>query len=144
MGSPVHTTGMVQVDIVYQGDLRCQATHGPSGGVIHTDAPLDNHGKGEAFSPTDLVGTALGTCMLTIMGIVAQRHGLDLRGTTVKVTKEMVAQPHRRIGRLGVTFNFVAKFSDEDKQRLEQAAYTCPVHRSLSKEVEIPIVFNWA
>src|SRR5512146_333687 len=95
-------TYMVQVDVSYEGSLRCVARHGPSGATLTTDAPVDNMGRGAAFSPTDLVATALGTCMLTIMGIVAQRHNIDISGATVSVTKEMAALPVRRIGRLTV------------------------------------------
>jgi putative redox protein len=134
---------MVEIQIAYLGELRCQATHGPSGVKLVTDAPTDNMGKGESFSPTDLVATALGSCMLTIMGIVAQRNKIDLGGTRVKVTKEMSAAPVRRIGRLSVEIDVPAKVSEEDRRRLEQAAHTCPVHKSLHPEIETPIVFRW-
>ena len=135
----------VEIDIAYLGELRCEATHKPSGSKIHTDAPVDNHGKGESFSPTDLVATALGACMLTIMGIVAQRNNWDLSGTTVHVTKEMAAKPARRIGKLGVTITLPAgisaTFSQEDRQKIENAAHTCPVHHSLHPDVEKDIKF---
>src|ERR1051325_1699972 len=85
-----YNLSMVQIDITYQGQLRCQSTHQPSGTKVLTDAPVDNMGKGESFSPTDMVATALGTCMLTTMGIVAQRKNIDISGSTVSVTKEMV------------------------------------------------------
>lgn len=134
---------MVEIAIRYLGDLRCEATHGPSGTKLITDAPVDNQGKGESFSPTDLVATALGACMLTIMGIVAQRQNIDLSGTTVKVTKEMVATPLRRIGRLGVTIHVPRDLGEDDRKRLENAAYTCPVHKSLLTEVETPVTFIW-
>src|SRR4029434_7368244 len=98
-----HSIMSVQIDSVYQGDLRCQSTHAPSGTQFFTDAPVDNHGKGESFSPTDLVATALGTCTMTLMGIVGERNQLDLAGTKVHVVKEMVQQPVRRIGSLRVT-----------------------------------------
>jgi putative redox protein len=135
---------MVEIDLVYQGQLHCQATHKPSGVTLATDAPKDNMGKGEAFSPTDLVATALGSCMLTIMGIVAMRHEWNLTGTTVKVVKEMASQPIRRIGRLAVTINIPTKLSPEDQRRLENAVVTCPVHKSLHPDIDIPITFNWA
>jgi len=135
---------MVEVAIVYQGKLRCQATHGPSGSQIITDAPKDNMGEGAAFSPTDLVGTALGTCMLTLMGITAQRLELDLNGTKVQVIKEMVTSPVRRIGKLEVEFTVPAQTSEEQRQKLQNAAMTCPVHRSLHPDVEIAVKFNWA
>lgn len=134
---------MVDMRISYEGGLRCTAIHGPSGSQIFTDAPKDNHGKGEAFSPTDLVGTALGSCMLTTMAIVAERKGIDLRGTAVKVVKEMVADPVRRIGRLTVEFDLPAGLSAEQKQMLENAANSCPVHKALSASVEMPVTFRW-
>jgi len=88
---------MVEIDIEYEGDLHCRAMHGPSSAVLSTDAPKDNQGKGEAFSPTDLLATALGACMMTVMGIYARTKGVDLKGTHVHVTKEMVADPRRRV-----------------------------------------------
>ena len=93
---------MVAINIVYQGQLHCEATHAPSGATLETDAPKDNHGKGESFSPTDLVATALGSCMLTVMGITARMLDIDLTGARVQVEKEMVASPIRRIGKLTV------------------------------------------
>jgi putative redox protein len=134
---------MVQIDIAYEGQLRCSAKHGPSGTVISTDAPKDNMGKGEAFSPTDLVATALGTCMLTTMGIVAQRNNIDISGATVSVVKEMVTTPQRRIGRLPVVIRVPTQLSPEDRQRLENAAMTCPVHRSMHPDVQMPVSFEW-
>ena len=91
---------MVTITVNYEGNLRCKATHGPSGTTLITDAPTDNHGKGESFSPTDLVATALPACVLTIMGIAAQKHGLNLEGMSAVTTKEMSAAPPRRIARL--------------------------------------------
>lgn len=134
---------MVEVRIAYQGELRCVAEHRPSGTMLSTDAPTDNMGKGESFSPTDLVATALGTCILTIMGIVARRRGIDISGTTVTVTKEMASEPERRIGRLGVTIDVPKPVSAEDRQRFERAAETCPVKKSLHPDVQMPVVFNW-
>lgn len=135
----------VQIDLMYTGELRCQATHAPSKAMLYTDAPVDNHGKGESFSPTDLVATALGSCMLTLVGIVAARHRLDLVGTTVQVVKEMLQQPVRRIGSLTVTMTVpqakAALLSAEDRQRLEQAALHCPVHKSLHPDIQTPIQF---
>ena len=134
---------MVEITAVYEGQLHCAATHGPSGSTLATDAPKDNMGRGEAFSPTDLVATALGTCMLTTMAIVAQRHGIELGGARVRVTKEMVAQPKRRIGTLGVEIAVPVELGEEDRQRLESAAMHCPVHRSLHPDVQIPVTFRW-
>ena len=134
---------MVQIDSTYEGQLRCAATHGPSATSLQTDAPKDNMGRGESFSPTDLVATALGTCMLTTMGIVAQRNNIRMDGATASVTKEMISQPSRRIGRLGVTITVPGTFSDDDRKRLEGAALACPVHKSLHPDVQIPVTFNW-
>ena len=137
----------VEVNLVYQGGLRCQATHGPSQSTLITDAPLDNHGKGEAFSPTDLVATRLGACMMTIMGIVAERNGWDLTGTTTHVTKEMATSPIRRIGKLIVTITIpkakAALLTDVDRTKLVNAAHTCPVHQSLHPDIEVPLNFVW-
>lgn len=130
---------MVEIAVVYRGELRCEATHGPSGAVVATDAPVDNEGKGESFSPTDLVATALGTCMLTIMGIVARRHEIDLVGTTVTVAKHMATEPVRRIGRLPVTIRLAKPVTPEQRALLERAALTCPVHKSLHPDIEIPV-----
>lgn len=138
----------VQVDVVYQGELRCKATHAPSRATLVTDAPVDNHGKGASFSPTDLVATGLGACMLTIMGIVAERHQLDIGGTTVTVIKEMATHPARRIGKLEVTITIPAdkaeKLTPEQRQRLETGALTCPVHHSLHPDIEKPVKFDYS
>ena len=127
---------MVEINIVYEGQLHCAATHGPSATVLTTDAPKDNMGKGESFSPTDLVATALGTCIVTTMGIVAQRHGIDISGTKVRVEKHMITTGIRRIGRLPVEIHVPHTVSEEDRQRLENAAGTCPVHKSLHPDVD--------
>jgi putative redox protein len=134
---------MVQVDIVYEGKLHCKATHEPSGSTLLTDAPKDNNGEGKFFSPTDLVGTALGTCMMTIMGMVAQRENIDLSGSTVRVIKEMAASPPRRIAKLTVTFHVPHKLTEEQEQKLRNAAMTCPVHKSLHPDVQTPIEFKF-
>jgi putative redox protein len=134
---------MVEIQIAYQGKLRCSATHVDSGATLLTDAPKDNMGNGESFSPTDLVATALGTCMMTVMGIAAQRMEIDLTGTTVTVTKEMALAPTRRIARLSVTFRVPLSLKQEQRQELESAAMTCPVHKSLRPDVEIPVSFKW-
>jgi len=134
---------MVNIKIEYQGELHCKATHGPSGAVLNTDAPRDNQGRGESFSPTDLVATALGSCMLTIMGIAARTQNIDISGATAAVEKEMTATPPRRIERLAVKIHVPHSLSPADKEKLERAAHTCPVHRSLHPDVQIPIVFTW-
>ena len=132
---------MVKINIVYEDQLRCALTHEPSGSIIHTDAPKDNMGQGEAFSPTDLVAAALGSCMLTVMGIVAARHKIDLKGTTVDVSKEMVASPVRRISTISVTFHMAGGIPQEKRAMLEAAAHSCPVHKSLHPDVRTPIQF---
>jgi uncharacterized OsmC-like protein len=134
---------MVRIDVLYEGALRCRATHAPSGAELATDAPLDNPGRGESFSPTDLVATALGTCMATTMGIVAERHGWDLAGLEVRVEKHMVSEPTRRIGRLDVEIRFARALDEKARATLERTALTCPVHRSLAEGVEIPVGFVW-
>jgi putative redox protein len=134
---------MVEIQIVYEGQLRCKATHVQSGSTLLTDAPKDNMGKGESFSPTDLVATALGACMMTIMGIYAQRLELNLNGSRVRVLKEMTTTPPRRIARLTVDLHLPARIALEDRAKFEQAALACPVHKSISHEVEIPIQFHW-
>lgn len=129
----------VEIKVVYQGNLLCQATHGPSGNTLTTDAPVDNGGKGAAFSPTDLVATALGACMVTIMGKVAQNNHWNLDGAQVQVLKEMVADPVRRIGTLTtrIVLPKGLKLSAADRSKLEAAAKTCPVKQSLHPDIKI-------
>ncbi len=135
---------MVKISIAYHGNLRCEAVHGPSNNKLLTDAPVDNHGKGESFSPTDLVATALGTCMATVMGIYAQQHEIDLRGMTVTVGKEMTQVPVRRIGRLTCEITMPLPGTHPRREALERVALTCPVHQSLHPDVEKPVNFIWA
>jgi len=134
---------MVQIDVVYEGGLRARAVHAPSGCELVTDAPKDNQGKGESFSPTDLVATALGTCMLTIIAIVAESHGWSIEGARARVEKGMVADPVRRIGRLEVVISVPGEFSKEEQQMLEKAALACPVHKSLPAEMSLPVRFEF-
>ena len=136
---------MPTIKTVYQGNLRTQATHLQSGTAILTDAPTDNNGKGEAFSPTDLVAAALGSCMMTIMGIVAQRHGIDLQNTEMEITKVMSAELPRRIARIEIGFKMHsgAVLSEDDKTKLIRAAHTCPVALSLHPDIEQAIEFIW-
>jgi putative redox protein len=134
---------MVAIQLEYQGDLHCRAIHGPSGTEMETDAPLDNQGRGERFSPTDLVATALGTCMLTVMGILARTLNIDIVGSTATVEKEMTTSALRRIARLAVKIHIPHALSDENKQKLERAAHTCPVHKSLHPDIDTPIEFTW-
>lgn len=127
----------------YAGHLRTEATHVASGNLIQTDAPVDNHGRGEAFSPTDLVSTALGSCMMTVMGIVAERHNWDLVGSTFAVVKHMSTEPPRRIAQIDVTFTLPASLAPQERTLLERAAHTCPVGLSLHPEVRQNIVFEY-
>jgi putative redox protein len=133
----------VEINLTYEGGLHCTATHGPSKQTLTTDAPVDNGGKGEAFSPTDLMATALGTCMATVMGLVAQRNHLDIAGLQVQVIKEMVADPVRRIGALKTRLVFPPgkPLSPADRTKLEAAAKGCPVERSLHPDVKLPMEF---
>ena len=134
---------MATVTGTYLGDLRVECRHEQSGATLKTDAPVDNHGKGQAFSPTDMVGAALGACAMTIIGIYGQTHGLDLTGMTMEVTKTMSASP-RRIGRLEVVFTMPRRsYSDKEKISIERAAHTCPVHMSLSADMEQVFTFVW-
>jgi putative redox protein len=134
---------MVAIQLEYQGDLHCKAVHGPSGTELATDAPKDNQGRGESFSPTDLVATALGSCMLTVMGIMARTLKIDITGTTATVEKEMATTPVRMIRSLTVKIHVPHQVSEEDRKKLERAAHTCPVHKSLHPDVQKPIEFTW-
>lgn len=136
MSTP-HTTATAR----YEGHLRTEATHTASGTVIQTDAPVDNHGRGEAFSPTDLVGTALGTCILTTMAIVAERHQVDLVGASFKMEKIMSQEPPRRIAQLNVELHLPASLSERDRALMERTAHTCPVALSLNPEIKQEVRF---
>lgn len=128
--------------IEYKGDLRTENTHLRSGNTYITDAPLDNHGKGEAFSPTDTVATGLGNCMITVMGIKADGMGVDLRGSTVEVTKHMAPNP-RRISRIELHLELPSEVGEKDRIILEKAGRTCPVMFSLHEDIEKDIRFSW-
>lgn len=129
--------------IVYEGDLRCRLTHLYSGNEIITDAPLDNHGLAQAFSPTDLAASSLGSCMLTVMGIKARQLQVELKGTTVEIVKHMASEP-RRIARIEVTIHFPeGSFSEKEKQILENTARTCPVALSLHPDIKQEVKFVW-
>ena len=134
---------MVTIQLEYQGDLHCKAIHEPSATELNTDAPKDNQGRGESFSPTDLVATALGSCMLTVMGIMARTLNLNIAGTTATVQKEMTTSAPRRIATLAVKIHVPHSLSSQDQQKLERAAHTCPVHKSLHPDVQSPIEFIW-
>ncbi len=130
--------------IIYTGDLRTEATHLKSGTVVETDAPLDNQGKGERFSPSDLVATALGSCMMTIMGIAARTHGININGTTCDIEKIMVANP-RRIGEIKARLEYpkTESYTDKEKKILQHAALTCPVFESLHPDCKKTVTFIW-
>ncbi len=131
---------MVEMKIRYLGEKHCELTHGPSGSKIETDAPKDNQGRGESFSPTDLMGASLASCVLTTMAIMAERDGIDLRDAKAVVGKEMHANP-RRIARLPLKVWMPKGLTPKDRQRLEAAAHSCPVKRSLHPEIEAEIEF---
>ena len=134
---------MITSQTIYLGDLRTENEHIRSGQKIITDAPVDNQGKGEAFSPTDLVATALSDCMMTIMGIKARDKAIDLTGTKIETTKIMSSDP-RRIGEIIVEFTFPANdFSEKDKAIFEAVTKTCPVALTLHPEVKQTVIFNW-
>ena len=130
---------MVKMSLVYEGGLHCQLTHGPSKSMIVTDAPTDNMGKGEAFSPTDLMAASLGACVMTVMGIVAQRHNIRLEGATAEIVKEMVIEPVRRIGKISVVIKMPESIAADKRPMLERAAHSCPVHKSIHPDVDIQI-----
>ncbi|MCG8466409.1 MAG: OsmC family protein [Xanthomonadales bacterium] len=127
---------MVEMQIEYLGELRCQAAHGPSGVTIQTDAPVDNHGRGESFSPTDTVAMALAACELTIMGIKAKDKGWSLEGTKVRVEKHMSASP-RRIARIVLEFQLPEALAPQQRDLLQRAAMQCPVKNSLHPDIEL-------
>ena len=130
--------------IVYKGNLRTEATHLQSNTIIETDAPVDNNGKGERFSPTDIVATALGSCMLTIMGMKAEIMNIDLTGTTLDIQKIMAANP-RRISGVQIQFGFpdALQLSEKEQAILENAAHTCPVAKSLHPDLNVEVTFGW-
>jgi len=128
--------------ITYLGGLRTESTHLQSGEKIITDAPVDNKGRGEAFSPTDLLATSLGNCMLTIMGIKANEHGINIDGTTCSIKKVMAANP-RRVGEIHAELKLPGTYSDEEKKILEDAALTCPVFYSLHPDIVKNINFSY-
>jgi putative redox protein len=137
---------VVDIYLEYEGDLHCRATHGPSSAVLATDAPVDNHGRGQSFSPTDLVATGLGACMATVMGILARTRGYTLNGTRVHVKKTMTASGPRRIAELAVQITVPKHATDsvsEGRPDLERAAHECPVRLSLLDAIAVPVAFDW-
>jgi putative redox protein len=134
---------MVKIEIDYTGGLHSEAVHTQSGTRLQTDAPLDNGGKGESFSPTDLVATALGTCMTTTMDIYAKRNGFSIDGTKATVVKHMTSAPARRIGKLEVVIQVPLAAGHPQRGMLEKVALNCPVQKSLNPDLEIPVSFLW-
>ena len=134
---------MSRANIVYQNKLRTETEHITSGEKIITDAPVDNNGKGEAFSPTDLVATALGTCIITIMAISANKYDIDMSGTNASVKKIMGSDP-RRISEISIDINMNKNIEEKDRKRLERAALACPVHKSLHPDLEKKIRFIYS
>lgn len=134
---------MIEVNVTYEGELRCRAVHGPSGETLVTDAPVDNHGRGESFSPTDLVATALATCMATVIGIIGKRKEIPLAGMRVRVEKHMSQDAPRRIVRLPVEITLPLPPDHPERSLLESAARGCPVHQSVHPDIDKPIVWHW-
>ena len=134
---------MSKANIIYKNNLRTEAEHISSGEKIITDAPIDNNGKGEAFSPTDLVASALGSCMITIMAIAAEKHGIDISRTNALVKKEMSSDP-RRINEIIIDINMDKNIEVKDRKRLEKAALACPVHKSLHPDIKKKIQFFYS
>jgi putative redox protein len=134
---------MVKIEIEHTGSLHSEALHTESGTKLQTDAPLDNGGRGESFSPTDLLATALGTCMTTTMDLFAKRNGFNIDGTKAVVVKHMTSQPFRRIGKLEVLVTVPLSANHPQRQALENVALNCPVQKSLNPELEIPVTFLW-
>jgi putative redox protein len=133
----------VEITVTSTGGLDCTATHGPSGAELRTTPPVDNGGDGSSFSPTDLVATALGSCVLSILALAAQKHDLDLTGTTAHVEKHMSSDPPRRIVRLPVTVVVPRKVDPVIQIALERAARACPVKHSIAEGIDAPITFRW-
>ena len=132
---------MVEIKLSYEGDLHCSAVHTPSGNVLVTDAPVDNNGRGQAFSPTDLVATALASCMATVSGFVACRKEIDLAGMKVNVRKFMSEDQPRRISRLELDLEIPLPANHPERRLLESAARGCPVHHSIHPDIDV--VMNW-
>jgi putative redox protein len=132
---------MVEIKLSYEGDLHCSAVHTPSGNTLVTDAPVDNNGRGESFSPTDLVATALGACMATVIGIVARRKEIAVEGMAITVRKFMSEDAPRRISRLELDLDIPLPADHPDRPLLESAARGCPVHHSLHPDIKV--VMNW-
>ncbi len=134
---------MVEMTLVYEGGLHSRALHGPSGAAIETDAPVDNQGKGEAFSPTDLLAASLASCMLTTMAIVGEREGWPLGGARARIEKHMELEPRRRVGRIVVELSMPEGTPPEARERLEEAARGCPVAASIHPDTKVELEMEW-
>jgi len=134
---------MVEMTLVYEGGLHTTARHGPSRAQIETDAPVDNQGKGEAFSPTDLLSAALASCMLTTMAIVGEREGWRIDGARARIEKHMDLEPRRRVGRIVVELAMPAGLPEAARTRLEETAQRCPVATSLHPDTKIDLRMHW-
>ena len=134
---------MVEIEINYDGELRCSAKHGLSGAIIETDAPIDNHGRGAAFSPTDLCASSLGVCMLTILGIVAKDHEVDIGDVRGRVIKEMSSDLPRRIAKITIEIKVPLPADHPKRELIEQAAMSCPVHFSLHPDIQKEVSWKW-
>lgn len=135
---------MLEIKIDYKGQLHCNATHTPSGSEIQTDAPVDNNGKGETFSPTDLVATALGSCMATVMGIAADRKGVDLEGMRMTVVKCMSEDTPRRIEKIEIEIFMPIAEKHPERKLLQSTVLGCPVHHSIHPDIEVPVTWHWS
>jgi putative redox protein len=134
---------MIEIKLIYEGDLHCSAVHGPSGNTLVTDAPLDNNGRGQAFSPTDLVATALGSCMATVIGIVAKRKQIAVEGMSIMVKKFMTTELPRRIQKIELNLDIPLSDSHPDRKLIEATARGCPVHHSIHPDIEVVMNWNW-
>lgn len=134
---------MVKIQATYQGQKHCQATHEPSGSQLETDAPKDNQGLGEKFSPTDLIGTALGTCILTTMALVAERDGVDIKGSTVDIEKHMTTEGPRKIATLKILLKLPKSVPNDYRKKLDHVAEACPVKKSLHPELLTPTEIHY-
>lgn len=134
---------MIEIRIDYEGQLHSTAVHGPSGAILSTDAPVDNEGKGESFSPTDLLATALGTCMATVMGIAARRKEIALEGMKLQVRKHMAEDSPRRVAKLEVEIHMPIAEGHPERKLLQSTANGCPVRNSIDPQIEVPITWHW-
>ena len=135
---------MVEMTLVYEGGLHTTETHGPSGAELATDAPVDNQGKGESFSPTDLLGTALASCMLTTMAIVGDREGWKIDGARARVEKHMELEPRRRVGRLVVALSMPPGLPEAARAKLDETARGCPVALSIHPDLAVDLSIDWS